>query len=63
MKRYDIKKEAHPAESAVQSGNKTEKEIHNEYLCLVLNERSGIERLEDAQGNSYLLQAWDFLSV
>ena len=63
VKRYDIKKEDHPAESAVQDGNRTEKEIRNEYLRMVLNERSGIERLEDAQGNSYLLQAWDFLSV
>ncbi len=63
MKRYDIAyKEAdpEPGESRERSVNK---EIHNEYLHLVLNERNGIEKLEDTQENCYLSQAWDFLTV
>lgn len=37
------------------------REIRNEYLRLVLNERDGIELLEDLQGNSYIFRAGNFL--
>ena len=62
MKRYDIAYE----ETSPELGKIKErsvKEIRNEYLHLVLNERNGIEKLEDPQGNCYLSKAWDFLTV
>lgn len=75
MKRYDIKEDMIPtvkeeildvkkgSQQTKQDISKTKKEIHNEYLRLVLDERNGIESLEDMQGNRYLSEAWDFLSV
>lgn len=39
------------------------REISNEFLRLVLSERNGIESLEDAQGNRYIAEAGNFLTV
>lgn len=76
MKRYDIIEDLILAEKEeffdIKNGSQqtkqetaktSKKEIHNEYLRLVLNERNGIESLEDMHGHRYLSEAWDFLSV
>lgn len=63
MKRYDIRTDESLSENAEVKGEKACNEIRNEYLHLVLDERNGIKKLEDMQGNCYLSNVGDFLSV
>lgn len=58
-----VKQYADLNQCKISTGSKEEcrKEIRNEFLHLVLDEREGIKTLEDLQGNTFMKNVGDFL--